>query len=217
MEYVNSKPSVYLQEERRLGGACGHRLNLFPPPEQRGRPQRRPDLQHKLPFSSTTSHLFQSRGGQTAPDRLRFQTSPGKETKTHEQMETGTPPPHQAFAPHFWDAARFHSSCRESIFPRLQFPGNPDVQAGGASHGEQLQIKIIQLRFSCSSELLSPSIAGTARAPARSRTFLPGRPASVNVSCAPVAPPTGERAPTQVCFQDSTNRSETRRRLGDAF
>lgn len=51
----------------------------------------------------------------------------------HELMETGTPSTIKPLLHISGTPLSFHSSCRETIFPLLQFPGNLDFQARKAS------------------------------------------------------------------------------------
>lgn len=146
-EYACSQASVYLQEEQRPVVLC---LNLFLPPLQRGAHHNSSLTSSSLLFFSsasfpeetlTTGHFFQ------APP-TRSQTSPrasslastfppngktaagerrkkGRRCETHELMETGTPSAASSLLHISGPRLNFHSSCSETIFPLLQFPGNP--------------------------------------------------------------------------------------------
>lgn len=62
----------------------------------------------------------------------KWQNSRGAEEKTapktHELMETGTPSTIKSLLHISGPPLNFHSSCSETIFPLLQFPGNLDIQ-----------------------------------------------------------------------------------------
>lgn len=88
-----------------------------------------PTRSQTSPRASWLASTFPPNGKTAAGERRKK----GRRCETHELMETGTPSTVSSLLHISGLRLNFHSSCSETIFPLLQFPGNPDVQAEKAS------------------------------------------------------------------------------------